>query len=100
MPSPSDILSDPEINQAYEDVRSDKSETNWMLLKYESATKDNLKLAQTGQGTIGELTEALGEDEAAYGYVRVKLGNDEYSERTKFVFVVWAGEFVSVFLHV
>lgn len=60
MPSPNDILSDPEINQAYEDVRNDKSETNWMLLKYEFATKDNLKLAQTGQGTIEELTEALG----------------------------------------
>jgi hypothetical protein len=92
MPAPSDILSDPDIAQAYEDVRSDKSETAWLVLKYESATKDNLKLAGTGTGTIEELTESLEEDEAAYAYVRVKLGNDEYSERTKFVFVVWAGE--------
>jgi hypothetical protein len=33
MPSPSDILSDPEISKAYEDVRSDKSETTWLILK-------------------------------------------------------------------
>ena len=86
----------PDIAQAYEDVRSDKSETNWMVLKYESAMKDNLKLAATGSGTIEEMTDdQLGEDEAAYAYVRVRLGNDEYSERTKFVFVVWAGEFSS-----
>jgi hypothetical protein len=33
MPQAADILSDPEINQAYEDVRSDKSETTWLVLK-------------------------------------------------------------------
>jgi hypothetical protein len=33
MPQAADLLSDPEINQAYEDVRSDKSETTWLVLK-------------------------------------------------------------------
>jgi hypothetical protein len=37
------------------------------------------------------MTETLQDDEAAYAYVRMKLGNDEYSERVKFAFVVWAG---------
>ena len=60
-------------------------------MKYASATSDNLKLAGTGSGDIAEMTESLGDDEAAYAYVRMKLGNDEYSERVKFVFVVWAG---------
>lgn len=92
MPPPSDLLSDPEIAQAYEDVRSDKSETTWLVLKYASATSDDLKLAATGKGDIAELTESLGDDEAAYGYIRMKLGNDEYSERVKFAFIVWAGE--------
>jgi hypothetical protein len=36
MPSAADILSDPEIAQAYEDVRSDKSETTWLILKVHS----------------------------------------------------------------
>ncbi|OAL01196.1 actin depolymerizing protein [Phaeosphaeriaceae sp. SRC1lsM3a] len=91
MPQAADILSDPEINQAYEDVRSDKSETTWLVLKYASASSDNLKLAGTGTGDIAEMTETLADDEAAYAYVRMKLGNDEYSERVKFAFVVWAG---------
>ena len=93
MPPPASILTDAEIAQAYEDVRDDKSETSWLVLKYESATKDNLKLDSTGTGDISEMCEHLGNDEAAYAYIRMKLGNDEYSERVKFVFVVWAGRF-------
>ena len=93
MAPPNDILSDPDIAQAYEDVRSDKSEITWLVLKYAAATGDSLKLDKTGTGDIAEMCETLGNDEAAYAYVRMKLGNDEYSERTKFVFVVWAGEF-------
>lgn len=38
MPQAADILSDPEINQAYEDVRSDKSETTWLVLKVRRST--------------------------------------------------------------
>tara|TARA_R110002003_G_scaffold104_25_gene8390 strand:- start:21408 stop:21725 length:318 start_codon:yes stop_codon:yes gene_type:complete len=62
-----------------------------MQTQYASATSDNLKLAATGTGDIAEMTESLADDEAAYAYVRMKLGNDEYSERVKFAFVVWAG---------
>ncbi|KAL5120752.1 hypothetical protein ACEQ8H_001232 [Pleosporales sp. CAS-2024a] len=91
MPQAADILSDPDISQAYEDVRSDKSDTTWLVLKYASPTSDNLKLAGSGTGDIAEMTETLADDEAAYAYVRMKLGNDEYSERVKFAFVVWAG---------
>jgi hypothetical protein len=60
--------------------------------QYASASSDNLKLAGTGTGDIAEMTESLADDEAAYAYVRMKLGNDEYSERVKFAFVVWAGK--------
>ncbi|KAF2244940.1 actin depolymerizing protein [Trematosphaeria pertusa] len=91
MPPPNDILSDADIAQAYEDVRYDKSETTWLVLKYASATSDSLQLDKTGTGDIAELCESLGDDEAAYAYVRQKIGNDEYSERTKFVFIVWQG---------
>ena len=94
MPPAQALLSDPEIAQAYDDVRSDKSESTWLILKYESATSDNIKLDSTGTGDIAEMYEHLADDEAAYAYVRMKLGNDEYSERVKFVFVVWAGEFL------
>jgi hypothetical protein len=42
------------------------------------------------------MTESLADDEAAYAYVRMKLGNDEYSERVKFAFVVWQGEWMGL----
>ena len=60
-------------------------------MQYASPTADTLSLAATGSGDIAEMTESLGED-AAYAYVRMKLGNDEYSERVKFAFVVWQGK--------
>lgn len=62
-------------------------------MQYASATSDNLILAGTGTGEIAEMTESLADDDAAYAYVRMKLGNDEYSERVKFAFVVWQGVF-------
>jgi hypothetical protein len=74
---------------------SEQEEPNVKLtyprLQYASASSDNLTLASTGSGDIAEMTGTLADDEAAYAYVRMKLGNDEYSERVKFVFVVWAG---------
>lgn len=57
-------------------------------------------MAGTGTGDIAEMTESLADDEAAYAYVRMKLGNDEYSERVKFAFVVWAGEYTLLFLYI
>ncbi|THY40166.1 actin depolymerizing protein [Aureobasidium pullulans] len=92
MPQTADnLLSDPEIATAYEDVRSDKSATTWMVLKYISGTSDALKLDSTGEGEISEMVEHLGDDEAAYAFVRMTVGNDELSQRVKFVFVSWCG---------
>ncbi|THW39835.1 hypothetical protein D6D25_04809 [Aureobasidium pullulans] len=92
MPQTADnLLSDPEIATAYEDVRSDKSATTWMVLKYISGTSDALKLDSTGEGEISEMVEHLGDDEATYAFVRMTVGNDELSQRVKFVFVSWCG---------
>lgn len=94
MPQTADnLLSDPEIANAYEDVREDKSATTWMVLKYISGTSDALKLDSTGEGDIAEMVEHLGDDEAAYAFVRMTVGNDELSQRVKFVFVSWCGEY-------
>jgi hypothetical protein len=51
MPQAADILSDPEINQAYEDVRSDKSETTWLVLKVRSETHPHLRSRVLHGGT-------------------------------------------------
>ncbi|KAG6919799.1 hypothetical protein DXG01_000300 [Tephrocybe rancida] len=84
-------LSDPQIDAAYQDIRSDKSETNWLLLDYISDSSDKLQLTQTGTGGLAELREVLDDSKASYAYARVTYSNDKESTREKFILVVWIG---------
>lgn len=43
-------VSDPEIRAAYEAVRDDKAEDNWLLLNYAGDKSDKLVLAGKGAG--------------------------------------------------
>lgn len=88
--------SSPEILSAYDDVRSDASPTNWLLLSYASASGAELKLSATGSGGLQELAGALADDQAQYGYARVEYANDTESKRVKFVLVIWIGEHTKV----
>jgi hypothetical protein len=56
MPQAADILSDPEINQAYEDVRSDKSETTWLVLKVRLYQEELLRILPATRLYIGSLS--------------------------------------------
>ncbi|KAK0388958.1 hypothetical protein NLU13_2535 [Sarocladium strictum] len=85
-----------EISKAYDAVRSDKDETNWLLISYAAATGNKLSLSQTGTGGISELAAALDDTQVQYGYVRVEYANDKESTRVKFVLVVWLGESAKV----
>ena len=69
-------------------MRNDESETNWLLLDYESDRSDKLKLAQTGTGGLSELKEVLDDSKASYAYVRISYSNDKESTREKFILVV------------
>ncbi|KAL1949230.1 hypothetical protein VTO73DRAFT_11036 [Trametes versicolor] len=84
-------LSDPKIDEAYQDVRADKTDTNWLLLDYESDRSDKLQLTSTGSGGLAELREQLDDSKASYAYVRVQYANDKESKREKFILVVWIG---------
>ncbi|GAA5960061.1 hypothetical protein JCM3765_006151 [Sporobolomyces pararoseus] len=85
-----------EIRDAYEDIRNDKTETNWLLLDYASPKEDRLVLTATGKGGLTELKENLKDENASFAYVRVKYANDTESTREKFIFVVWIGSGVKV----
>jgi len=85
-----------EIAEAWSDVRNDKSETNWMLVDYESDKSDKLMLTKTGTGGLSELAEAVDDTKASYAYVRVAYANDKESKREKFVLVCWIGPEVKV----
>jgi len=84
-------VTDPQIAEAYQDVRSDKSETNWVLIDYESDRSDKLKVTATGSGGLTELREHLDDHKASFAYVRVTYSNDKESQREKFILVTWIG---------
>ncbi|KAI0968688.1 hypothetical protein F4678DRAFT_195954 [Xylaria arbuscula] len=84
-------LDAPEILAAYDAVRSDKDETNWLLISYAGAVGDKVKLSGTGKGGLSELATQFDDGQAQYGYVRVEYANDSESKRVKFVLVVWIG---------
>jgi len=84
-------ISDPKIDEAYQEVRKDGSAVNWLLLDYESERSDKLVLTRTGTGGLTELSEELQDDRASYAYVRVQYANDKESKREKFILVVWIG---------
>jgi len=69
-------------------VRNDKSDTNWLLLDYETERSDKLKLTETGTGGLKELQDHLDDSKASFAYVRVTFSNDEQSTREKFALVV------------
>jgi len=84
-------VTDPEIQDAYQDVRSDKTDTNWVLLDYETDRSDKLVVTQTGTGGLAELREILQDSRASFAYARVVYSNDKESQREKFVLITWIG---------
>jgi hypothetical protein len=88
--SPQYFISDcsvPEIREAYEDVRSDATDTNWLLITYEEGS-NNKRWALVGKGAGGldELKSYINNQFLGYGYLRV-ISGDEMSKRAKFVFI-------------
>lgn len=80
------------VKAGYEDVRSDDSETKFVMLTYQ---EDNTKITvhKSGSDYSEVLTELGGEDGEslrAYVYLRVVTG-DEMSKRHKFVLLTWCG---------
>ncbi|KAH6623987.1 hypothetical protein B0J18DRAFT_444308 [Chaetomium sp. MPI-SDFR-AT-0129] len=85
-------LRSPEIQAAYDAVRSDDDETNWLLISDSAPGSKQLALSKTGTGGLPELAAALDDKEVQYGYVRVEYANDAESKRIKFALVVWIGK--------
>jgi hypothetical protein len=56
----------PEILAAYDAVRSDKDETNWLIISYAAPTGNALTLTSTGTGGLEELASKLDDSQAQY----------------------------------
>lgn len=82
----------PEIQDAYNKVRDDKDETNWLLISYAAPKGDAVKLTATGTGGLEDLKSHLDDSQAQYAYVRIEYANDTESTRVKFALIIWIGE--------
>jgi len=80
------------IRQAYDDVRSDTSETEWAVFKFDEGNR--LGVTATGK-EFADFKNHFEADDRGFGYIRIKTG-DEMSKRAKFVLVTWVGQNVSV----
>lgn len=79
------------IREAYEDVRSDLTDTEWAVFKFDGA-----QIIVHGRGQCFEqFREQFGDSERAFGYIRIQMG-DEMSKRKKFIFLTWIGQEVGV----
>ncbi|CAI4211640.1 unnamed protein product [Parascedosporium putredinis] len=88
-------LNSTEIANAYDAVRSDKDEANWLLIG-NGPTGNQLNLTKTGSGGLDELKNELDDSQVQYAYVRVEYANDSESKRVKFVLIIWIGNSTKV----
>ncbi|XP_026477325.1 coactosin-like protein [Ctenocephalides felis] len=79
------------VRAAYEDVRSDLSDTDWAVFKFSGP-----QIVVSAKGCdFAEFREQFAENERAFGYIRLQMG-DEMSKRRKFLFLTWVGPGVGV----
>lgn len=72
------------IREAYEDVRSNLTDTEWAIFKFEST---EIICAAKGVG-FDDFKSQFADEERAFGYIRMQMG-DEMSKRMKFLFITW-----------
>ncbi|XP_032599160.1 drebrin-like protein isoform X2 [Drosophila grimshawi] len=77
-----------QIVDAWKDVLSDKSNTNWALFGYEGQTNE-LKLVAKGEEGVDELTEDLNSGKIMYAFLRIE---DPKTGLNKYLLVNWQGE--------
>jgi len=80
-----------EANRQLEDVRNDKTSTNWVLFGHEGKL---LKVLGSGNGGYSELEGYFKDEEIIYGVLGLQVadedGGSEY-KTTKYVFISWVG---------
>ncbi|CAF3337092.1 unnamed protein product [Rotaria socialis] len=82
-------LSSEEIQQAWQDVRNDAAETNWVLLTY--GDNGEIILCGKGSGGLNEMRKKLKDNQIYVGVIRVRAVDDYGSQRAKFVYINYVG---------
>eukprot|EP01088_Endostelium_zonatum_P021630 TRINITY_DN8674_c0_g1_i1.p1 TRINITY_DN8674_c0_g1~~TRINITY_DN8674_c0_g1_i1.p1 ORF type:complete len:144 (-),score=34.69 TRINITY_DN8674_c0_g1_i1:60-491(-) len=82
-------VSDPAIQDAYNNIQSDSNPQTYVILGYSNPT--TLSVTAQGEGDLNEATSNFADDQCQFAYIRVTTG-DEESKRAKFVLLSWIGE--------
>jgi hypothetical protein len=99
-------LSNPDILEAWQEVRNDAADTNWyeefwlkitfcgifqyrILLSY--GENNDVILSGKGTGGLAEMKSHLNNNQVYFGVLRVRAVDDHGSKRAKFVFVTYVG---------
>jgi len=77
---------DPAVFDALKDVMNPKTSTNWVLFGYVPKTA-RLKVVDTGDGDVSEITELVSDGKLMFAYLR-----KEMSETWKYVLIAWCGD--------
>ncbi|KAH8170521.1 cofilin/tropomyosin-type actin-binding protein [Sarocladium implicatum] len=90
-------LDSTDIVNAYEAIRSDQDQTNWLLLSHDDRNSPKLTLKGSGSGGMEELQACLRDEDVQYGLVQVPCANeDEGGFKLENVFVYWMPEGANV----
>jgi len=93
------ITLDSSVREAYEDVRNDKTDTNWAVFGYaddiNGGNVNTITSGGKGSGGYAELTQNLVTGRRLYAFLRYVSG-DELSARAKFVFISWVPQGVPI----
>ncbi|UJR15566.1 hypothetical protein I4U23_002505 [Adineta vaga] len=82
-------LSGEDFQEAWQDVRNDTSNTNWILLAY--GDKGEIVLRGKGSGGLSEMKRKLHDNQIYVGVVRVRAVDEYGSHRAKFVYINYVG---------
>jgi len=87
---------DSSVTDAINDLRNDKTDTNWLLISYRDGdVKKPLILLASGKGGVEEMNSSLTPDLIAYGLIRV-IDLIENIKTVKYVFLYFIGADVSI----
>jgi hypothetical protein len=89
-----DFVDQEAVDKAIQEVRSDGTNTNWLVIDHESAQSSRLQLAQTGKGGLEDIRALLGDDKVVYIILGTIQDEGDYSQ-VKYLFITWVGSLVS-----
>lgn len=83
-------ISDPEIQKTIDELKKPNASINWLLLGYVPKSDTKLKVVETGNGGLAEMSENLNDGKVLFSLVVFDINKTK-----KFAYISWCGEGVT-----